>query len=172
MNRRRRRNYSHWIPSYRNPRRRGKRGKWITRAKRAGRIKKGALHRTLKRWYGHPMNKKIPASMLAKAYRRAQRTGNTKVMRQINLARTFKKMRRRKGRGGKVIRGVSFRRRTRRRVANPAYTRKRRSLAAKKAWRKRKRRFGKSGTVKYRTRGCRARAAKLGRRGYKSKKAA
>lgn len=96
-------------------RRRRKNRRWI-----AGAIKRpGALHRTMKRWYGWPLKKKFSRAVLAKAYRRAQRTGNTRVLRQINLARTLRRLPKRRRRKARVIRGVSFRPARRRRAANP-----------------------------------------------------
>jgi len=93
--RKRRRNRGRSCPA-RIPKR-----KWIQRGKCKGKIHKGKLHRKLQRWYGLSPNKKIPRSMLAKAYRRAKKRGDTKTMRQINLAKVFKKVgrkRRRKSR--------------------------------------------------------------------------
>ena len=89
--------------------------KWIKKA-----IKRpGALRRKFARWYGLKANKKISASMYAKGYKRAKKKGDTRTMRQINMARTLLKIRK-KRKKGKVIRGVRFKKpRARRRVANP-----------------------------------------------------
>ena len=55
--------------------------KWI-----AGAIKHpGALHRSL----GVPEGEKIPQAKLAQARGRAKKTGNTTLMRRLNLARTL-----------------------------------------------------------------------------------
>lgn len=48
----------------------------------------GALHREL----GVPEGKPIPAKKMAAARKRAKRTGNTKLMRRLNLAKTGKKL--------------------------------------------------------------------------------
>ena len=52
-----------------------------------GAIKKpGALHRAL----GIPQGKKIPGKKLSSALKKAEKTGNTKMVRRINLARELK----------------------------------------------------------------------------------
>jgi len=86
----------------RNPKRR-KGSKWIQKAK----IKRGALTAKLKRWYRYrPVRgKKIPLAMLRKAKRRAQRTGDTRTMRQVNLALTFRGMAAKRKKRRKVVRG-------------------------------------------------------------------
>lgn len=89
---------------------RNKGRKWIK-----GAIKRpGALRKKFARWYGLKPRQKIPASMYAKGYKRAKRRGDTRTMRQINLARTLAGFKRK--RKGRVVRGAF--RRKRRRVAN------------------------------------------------------
>lgn len=55
-------------------------GKWMQKAFSKN---KGKLHRAL----GVAQGKKIPTSKLNAAYRKAKKSGNTKRMREINLAR-------------------------------------------------------------------------------------
>ncbi len=89
--------------------------KWISKA-----IKRpGALRRKFSRWYGLKPNQKIPASMYAKGYKRAKKRGDTRTMRQINLAKTLSRMdrKRKRRRKTKVIRGVRFGAPRRRKIA-------------------------------------------------------
>lgn len=61
--------------------------KWI-----AGAIKRpGALRATAKRAGLLKGEEKLSGSDLAKLGRRAERTGNTRLQRQVNLARTLRK---------------------------------------------------------------------------------
>ena len=70
--------------------RRKKSGKWIQKA-----IKRpGALHKAA----GVPKGKKIPASKLNALEKKAEKTGNTRLKRQVNLAKTLKKINRRRKR--------------------------------------------------------------------------
>ncbi|MCS7119570.1 MAG: capsid protein VP2 [Archaeoglobaceae archaeon] len=68
-----------------------KKEKWIQKAiKRPGRVRK-----YIARLYGKKAFNKdgsIKASYLKKAEERAKKTGNTSLVRAINLAQTFKKM--------------------------------------------------------------------------------
>lgn len=58
----------------------------------AGAVKHpGALRSTLKRMGLFSGKGDIPASALAKARARAEKSGNTKLLRRIALAKTFKK---------------------------------------------------------------------------------
>ena len=58
--------------------------KWISKA-----IKRpGALHKEL----GVKEGKKIPAKKMVAAKNRAKKTDDTRLLRQINLAKTLKKM--------------------------------------------------------------------------------
>ncbi len=50
--------------------------------------KPGALHKEL----GVKKGEKIPEKKMSKAYERAKKTDNTKLEKQINLAKTLKKM--------------------------------------------------------------------------------
>lgn len=117
----------------RNPRKR----RWIGKA-----IKRpGALRAKFSRWYGLKKGQKISPSMYSRGYARARKRGDTRTMRQINLARRLAKMRRRKiSRKGRVIRGVSFRPAARRRVANPRRKRGKNGRFVKSRKRRRSRR--------------------------------
>lgn len=86
--------------------------KWIKRAVK----RPGALRRKMTRWYGLKPDQKISASMYSKAYKRAKRTGDPRTMRQVNLAKTLSRLRRKKKKRARVTR---FRVGTRRRAANP-----------------------------------------------------
>jgi hypothetical protein len=95
-------------------RRRNPKKKWIRKA-----IKRpGALRKKFSRWYGLKKDQKISASMYARGYKRAKARGDTRTMRQINLARNLAKMSRKRRAKPKlrVIKG----RRVRAKAANPS----------------------------------------------------
>ncbi len=58
--------------------------KWISKAVK----RPSALHKEL----GVKEGKKIPAKKMAAAKKRAKKTDDTRLLRQINLAKTLKKM--------------------------------------------------------------------------------
>lgn len=63
-------------------------GKWIQKAN----IKKNALRKEL----GVKGDKKITSKQLTQAAKKAKKTGNTKLARRVALAKTFKKMSKKK----------------------------------------------------------------------------
>lgn len=65
-------------------------GKWMQKAFK--KATKGDLHKKLK----VPEDKKIPKEKLDKAYAKAKKKGDTKTMRQINAAKTAKKISKKK----------------------------------------------------------------------------
>lgn len=97
-------------PVRKKARNKKRRKKWIKKA-----IKRpGALRKKFAKWYGLKKGQKISMAMYKKGLARARRRKDKRTMRQIRLAMTLARMRKRKG---KVIRG-KFGRRKRRVAAN------------------------------------------------------
>lgn len=67
--------------------------KWIQKAN----IKEGALRSKAKKSGLIKKGEKLSKSDLSKLESQAQKKGDTKTIRQVNLAKTFKKMGRKKG---------------------------------------------------------------------------
>jgi len=68
--------------------------KWIQNAIKSP----GALRRTAKRLGLIKGNEPLSQADLVKLARRAKQTGNTKLLRRVNLAKTLKRMGRKRGR--------------------------------------------------------------------------